>query len=405
MVVDIFLQQRLALFKHQPYLLYVIACFFVNVGGGISYITLAWLLLQYHAGISSVMVLMMCYWIPSALLGPFSGVLVDRYSRRAMMLFSSAMRGILWLVFGWIMLQHYHPLLIYIFSGVGAVFMTIAQPASATIMRELVPEDQLLFGNANLDMAYELGNLIGFGGAGFIIAWIGAIKAVMLNGLFFGLAVMCLAIMRYRKPIKSVAKITIKHVWAELLEGLCYIGQHRKIRMIYSAQLLVFVAALTAPILMAPYAKIILHATSTQFGQIEAAISVGLLVAGLFLPWLAEKFGIERVAMVFSIVGAASFFGFVFEQTILAAEYLYFIVGLFYATWPLLMARAQQLTDFKYQGRTQSSFNSLASVVILLVYVLVALLGQVFGLHALYLLEVVVALLAAIILLLSNKKP
>ena len=392
-------QQRLALFKHQPYALYVLACFLINIGGGISYVAMAWLLLNMHSGISSVMWLMVCYWVPNALFSPFAGVLVDRYSRRLVVLLMSAFRGLLWIVFGLVMLHSYHPTLIYVFSFLAAMGWTFAMPASATMMRELVREDQLLFANANLDMAYELGNLIGFGGAGFMIAWLGAVHAIMLNGAFFGVAVIALALMRYQKTAKEIVKASVKQILRELVDGLKYIVANKHIFRVYVAQLLVFVAALTAPILMAPYARVILHATAVQFGQIEASISIGLLVAGLFLPYFAEKFSIERVSIVVSLCGALSFSGFLFEKTVLMAQVLYFIVGFYYATWPLLMAKAQQITEFEFQGRTQSSFGSFSSCFILLIYVLVGVLSHYISLHLLYGLEVLVALLTAVVLL------
>ena len=178
---------------------------------------------------------------------------------------------------------------------------------------------------------------------------------------------------------------------------MIYIKERRSLCLIYTAQLLSFVAYMTGPVLLAPYAKLILHATASQFGQIEAACSVGLILSGLTLPWLAEKFGVTKITLLFSLLGAISFAFFSVDRSIEIAELLYFLIGFYYGIWALLVTRAQHLTAFDYQGRTQGSFFSLASAAILIVYLGVDLLNHLIGLHWLYVFEVIAALLIILV--------
>lgn len=391
--------QRLALFKLQPFRWFIISCFLACVGSGIGYITLAWLVVSLRPGVFSVAVLMLCYWLPNALLGPLVGVLVDRVSRKTLVLISCAVRAVLWIVFGLLLIHHNNTHFIYGFTILISLFFTIYSPSATKLVREIIPKEKLLLANANIDMAYESGNLVGMGIAGFLIAWLGATQAVVLNGCFFVLTTIAILIMHYRPAPVEAAKTEVKQLVKELWEGLIYIYSNRDIRRAYTAQMLVMVTYLTAPVLMAPFAKVVLHATVGQFCQIEAACSIGLVVGGLFLPVLSERIGLAKTVMAFSFLAMLAFAMFEWVSAIWNAEVLYFIIGTYYAIWPLVVTRAQHITDFAYQGRTQASFNSLAGIVTILIYLTVALMGSAVSVVYLFWFEAALAILTALMLL------
>ena len=80
------LSQRVAQLKNKNFALYLISLFLGSLGGGLSYIVLAWSVSGLEQGLSPVLILILCFWLPSVLLGPVAGVLIDFVKHRSRIL-------------------------------------------------------------------------------------------------------------------------------------------------------------------------------------------------------------------------------------------------------------------------------------------------------------------------------
>ena len=76
-----YLKSRGQVFRYQPFRLFALNCILAMLGNGLVYVVTAWLLLNHKSSISSVIILIMCSWLPMLLLSPVAGVIADRYDR------------------------------------------------------------------------------------------------------------------------------------------------------------------------------------------------------------------------------------------------------------------------------------------------------------------------------------
>ncbi|MDF1795246.1 MAG: MFS transporter [Coxiellaceae bacterium] len=398
------LQQRLALFKIQPFRLYVLSCVIAMLGNGLSYIAMTWLVLQLNNSITSVTIVMFCFWLPTVILGPFAGVLVDRYPRKPLFVITNFSRALLLIVFGFY--EYYHPSLygLYLLSLLQGVVFSLVLPVIMAIIREIVTEKQLLMANATVDIAYETGNVLGMATAGFVIALVSMAGTLIVDGIFFILAGLMSAAMRVdHKKLNNQTALSVKSVFVDMGLGFRYVIERKPLIVIYTIQLLVMVAFMTVPILIAPFASNVLKANVSEFGMIEASLSVGVIIGGFSVPWIAEKFGLLRLIMLLLIVLAVAFAVFSFNRSVVIAEELNLIIGYALAVWPLIMTKAQELTDLDFQGRVQSTFNCLSGAMILVIYCLVDFGSHWMTLSELYWIEVVFSLLGVVLILFNRK--
>ena len=63
-------------------------------------------------------------------------------------------------------------------------------------------------------------------------------------------------------------------------------------------------------------------------------------------------------------------------------------MGIAFTAWPLIITQAQSQTKFSYQGRIQSLFNGVSSMLILSFYGLIGCFGKNFNIANLYWLEI-----------------
>lgn len=387
---------RLALFSIQPFRWYVLSCTAAMFGNGLTYIAMTWVVLKGQHEIASVAVMMACFWMPNIVFGPFAGVIVDKYSRKTVLLFCNLARMSLLFAF-WLVFTNSPPTIaIYALALLSGSILSLYMPAAMTLVREIVPESKLLYANATVDMAYELGAVCGMGASGLIIALTSTRTTFLLNAMCFLVASISLLRVAYRKITSNTKRESSLN---ELKAGFQYLISRKPLMVMYAIQMLFFVSYMTAPILLAPYAKTILHANAGQFGYIEAAMSVGAVCGGILSPYLSERFGFTRIALLEAALCGVAFYLFSHNYQLLKAIMWYFFIGFSFSLWPLLITAAQDLTALPFQGRVHSLFNSVSGILILCFYLLLGSIGEHFTLTHLYWAEVVMMGVCILLLL------
>ena len=399
------IKQRLALFKRRAFSWYILASFFASLGAGLTYISMTWMVVSVDDSVFAVVKLMLGFWIPNIILGPFAGVIADRFSRRRVIMFSAVLRSIALVTFVFCCQSHFSLFSLYTISAITGILFTFHQPAAMAFMREIVPEKDLLNANAALDIVFEIGNVVGMGAAGLIIAWTSFATTIVINSITFMLAALALSFVR--KQDLCFMSVFVKrgfHVVRDLKEGFFYLCSHKNLIIVYTLQLLILVQYMTLPALLAPFAERVLHANVGQFGEIEASLSFGVIFGGIVIPWLAERYGMMKMMVCLQAILVSVYLIFSQNVSIHASEVLYVFVGFGFAVWPLMVTRAQALTALDFQGRVQGSFNTLSSITVLTVYLLIGEGGRIISIKNLYFVMVLFCIIGLLLSLACRRE-
>jgi predicted MFS family arabinose efflux permease len=267
-------------------------------------------------------------------------------------------------------------------------------PTVTALVREIIEKKHLLIANTTIDMVYETGNVIGMAIAGFSVALLSNAGAIMLAGaLFFISTAFAYGINTpYRSTIAKAVKV--KEVFNDLIMGLNYIVKRTEIKVVYTLQLLSLVIYMVVPVLTAPFAHKYLHANVTQFGYLEALLSIGVVVGNILAAPMVNRLGLLTTMIIYNALLAICFTLFALNRDLTTAYVLHLFIGIGFAAWALIMTRAQEITDIDFQGRVSASFNSLSSVVMLIVYGIMYFEGKVISLSHLYYVEVLSAVIS-----------
>ena len=395
-------EERLRVFQHQPYRLFTISGLLAMLGNGLSYIVTTWMVVTAKSGLLPVTILMLCSWLPIMLLSPLAGVIADRFSRRNILIFSTAIRGIMIATFI-IALRHHEisNLEIYLL-GLGQGLMgCLYGPAATAFVRETVPQKDLLSANTTVDMAYEVGNLVGMGLSGFIIALIHVKGALFFNGAMFMLAAFLMCFIDKKQLVNENPEMNTerKGYFKDFADGLQYIFARKRLLNLYTVQLLIMCCFMTAPIILTPFAKNILHASVKQFGYIEACISLGIIAGGIITPLLAKWYGTFKVVLIELIMMLGTFAALTLTSSIDATAIIYLVLGFSLSSWPLILSSAQEMTANEFQGRVQSSCYSLTGMVVLIVYLMLGMMGNTINLRFIFVFQCLLCTASALILL------
>lgn len=218
--------------------------------------------------------------IPIILLFLPSGYIIDRYSRKGILLVSLVVLGLATLGLAALSFLHGSLFLIYGCLAVMGGAQSFSNPASSVLIAQVVPEH--VFENATTwrSSFAQLAAVLGPATGGFLIGiFRGATLVYMLSGAAFFLISLVLLLMRVRPQVKQQKSA---RSFATVVEGLRFLGRTQVMLAAITLDLfaVLFGGATT---LLPVFAKDILHVGPIGLGWLQAADSIGAVCMALFL--------------------------------------------------------------------------------------------------------------------------
>jgi len=167
--------------------------------------------------------------IPSLVVGPFAGALVDRWDRRKAMLLSDAGAAgctlLILLLLTSDKLQIWH---LYLLLAISASFATFQWPAYSAATSLLVPKAQLARANGMVQLAEAVSQILAPVTAGILIGTIRLQGVIGIDLTTFVVAVITLMIVRVPRPQKTAEGQAVKgSLFKEAFYGWRYIRERK----------------------------------------------------------------------------------------------------------------------------------------------------------------------------------
>ncbi len=239
--------------------------------------------------------------VPSFFVAPFAGVLVDRWNRHRVLLFTQALSMLQASALAALVMsgsiQMHHILILSLFIGLVNAF---DMPTRQSFVIHMV-EDKKLLGNAialNSSMVH-VARMIGPPIAGIIIAVAGEGICFSLNAASYIAVITGLLLMRIN-PIRTEGKQP--QFLSAMKEGISYAFGFPPIRSIVI--LLAFTSLLAMPyvVLLPVFAKDIFHGDSHTLGYLMGATGIGAFSGAIFLASRKSVAGLGRMLVIASSV-------------------------------------------------------------------------------------------------------
>lgn len=228
--------------------------------------------------------------LPSIVIGPFAGALVDRWDRRKAMLLSDAGSAICTLIIFLLLsierLDIWH---IYLLLSISASFAAFQWPAYSAAIVQLVPKKKLSQANGLVQVAEAVSQILAPVTAGVLVGIILLKGVIIIDLVTFLFALITLMIVKIPKTKKSIEGQAVKgSLFREALHGWTYIRKRPGL-----LALLIFFAGMNfftslATVLFTPL--ILSFSTPAILGILTSAAGLGLLGGSLLMVvWSGPK--------------------------------------------------------------------------------------------------------------------
>lgn len=394
-------KERLALFGNKNFLFFTVSGLFATFGNGLNYIALSWLAYSKTDSVKGVAIMMFCIWMPSILFAPLFGLLADRYNRKAQIIISNLVRGIV--IVAWVLMweMNIEPNLMILYSLLG-IFISFYMPSAVPFIQSIVPEEDLVSANSTIDMVYEFGTIVGMGLSGFILAVVGIKGTLLFGGILFILAGLFNLAMSTVVTSEN-ANTKSESWWYSYTSSLKYFKSKPTLFMPYMSQMIIMVLLMTIPIILVPYTREVLHASTRVFALYEALYSLGVLIGGFLSPILCKKTSIRKTLAFLLFIIAGGLYMLSVNDDVILVFPIYFLIGFGISSWALSISLSQLHCAPEYQGRLQATFNGFSGIFILAIYLLMAKEGNGLSSQGVYLTLSALALVGIIIVLFYRK--
>ena len=170
------------------------AAFITSLGNNIQLLGAALLLVRAQGSMLDVGWLFIAVAVPQAVLSPYFGRLADRFDRRRLWVACDVLSAVaaLTLPIGLAMGGPQQPL-VYTTNFALAVIAALFTPASAALIRERVPADQLRPFNAHYEIALQSGMLLSAAAGGLALQYFGPQPLFTFNACTFALSAVLVA--------------------------------------------------------------------------------------------------------------------------------------------------------------------------------------------------------------------
>jgi MFS family permease len=274
--------------RHHNFQLYFGGQLISNIGTWMQIIAQAWVVYQISHSEVTLGLVAFASAIPVLAISPWGGVVVDRMSRRKLIMMTQSGAMILAFIMAALTfankIQEWHVILLAALLGVVNAFDA---PARQAFVPELVGKKDMPNAIALNSIMFNSARVIGPAVAGLTLAAVGAAWCFTINGISF------LAVLLGLWLMDLPAHRAIQHTtspWEQLVSGLKYAAKHREIRALILLSLVFSVFGISYSTILPAFVEKTLHQGATAYGWINAASGLGA-VTGAFLLTLQASHG------------------------------------------------------------------------------------------------------------------
>jgi MFS family permease len=344
--------------SHKNYQLFFAGQSISLIGTWMTRIATSWLVYRLTGSALLLGVVGFAGQIPSFILAPFAGVLVDRWNRHHLLVATQILALIQSLVLAVLTLtgviRIWHVIVLSVFQGLINAFDMPARQAFVVEMVERRADlaNAIALNSSMVNAARLLGPSIG----GVVIAVVGEGWCFMADAISYLAVIASLLAMKINR--RMTAPTRDANILAQLKEGWNYTARSAPIRSVLILLALVSLVGMPYTVLMPVFATQILHGGPSTLGWLMAASGVGALAGALLLAARKSVLGLGKYIPLMAAAFGVGLAAFSFTRVTWLALLLMMVTGLgFMVQMAASNTVLQTIVDEDKRGRVMSFYT------------------------------------------------
>jgi MFS family permease len=273
------INQILSSLEIRNFRIYITGQFISTTGTWMQSIGHAWLVLKLTNSGTSLGIVFSLQFLPVLIIGPWAGVITDRFSKRNLLFITQSIAGTLALILGILVVTDLIKIwMIYVLALILGLVNAIDNPARNTFIPEMVGKKHIMNAVSLNSIQVNLSRVIGPTIAGIIIASFGLAPLFFYNAFSYVAVIITL----YMIDVSELKiEPSINKIKGQMMEGLRYVKSSPVILhtliMMFIIGTLTYEFSVSLPLL----AKFTFKGDATTFALLSAALGIGSVLGGI----------------------------------------------------------------------------------------------------------------------------
>ena len=238
--------------------------------------------------------------VPRLILGPFAGVLVDKWNRKKIIVMTDAIRGILSTFVGIAALMGFLEVWMVFFVGIAtSLCSAFFNPAITSVKPDIVDKDVIVKANSATSFADAGASMFGNLISGVLYATVGAPYMFLFDGISYIFSAFTELFIKVPKIVRKKKEVTFKE---DFKEGLAFTWKFKALRYMFIFSCGINFLFNAAFILMVPLFKEASYLGTDRYGIVMSASAVGMMVGSLLLSIINIKNNKRYIIMGISFI-------------------------------------------------------------------------------------------------------
>ena len=223
--------------------------------------------------------------LPSVLLSPVIGALIDRWHRQKVLIATNILLGISTLALLMVESQSQTWIIIAV-AVVNGIVSAFLLPTQDALLPEVVGEEQRQRANSLMVLSLQSMRFVGPALAGLLIATVGVKGAITTDVITFGVALLCSVVMRVERRAVPIEKTNLL---SEAQAGLKTVFTHPALNTLISVWTIMMIAGGLISTTLVVFLQDTLGVPDAYYGYTLAAQGAGMFVGGILMMTVLQK--------------------------------------------------------------------------------------------------------------------
>jgi MFS family permease len=263
-----------------------------SIGTGITMIAVPWLFVNQAGGKVAFGYTMLTMTVLMFVLTPFISWMIDRVSRKRMLLAGEAIGGIIVIVFviyGFLGMT-YQTVHYTILFAIGSLYYTLFYPTIFAFNQEIFDNSQYKQLNGLMEIQGQLSAVLAGGLASFMLKSVELKWILLFDAFTYAAAFILLALIPYKRTFDIQTEGSF---WKKISEGYIYMKSRPVLFLFLLASFMPFIGVMVTNYLFPVYISDILHGDGSVYGLHEMVYGIGAAFAGILIPLMLQKLSTE----------------------------------------------------------------------------------------------------------------
>lgn len=298
-------------FTQKEYCKIILANLISRFGDSIDAIAFTWLVYEVTKSASLSAIVFALNQLPTILVQPFAGPVVENMSKKAIMVFTDICRGLMIVCLA--ILYYFGDLqtwYLFAFTLIISSVEAFRIPAGMAVIPKLIEPKYYSYANSLNTTLCKIFELIGLGASGIIIASFGIHVAFYIDAITFFMSGVILTFLNVTEERNKESKMNVKSYFENLRAGFVYLKDQPVIRNFCIMGIVINAVVVPLNSLQGPLVSEVLGQGSDLLSIFGIALTAGMGIGSVLYPKISEKIPARKLIAVSGVVVGASMYSY-----------------------------------------------------------------------------------------------